>query len=84
MHPPERDGARRLAELPPGRNARVLALDAVRELRPMLMELGVYPGVVVRVVRRAPFGCPLEVDVGGSRFSLRRETAVHVLVELLD
>jgi Fe2+ transport system protein FeoA len=35
----------------------------------------------VRLVRRAPLGDPLEIEVRGYRLSLRRDEADHVLVE---
>ena len=64
-----------LSELASGVLAEVVALDGDADLRLRLMELGFCPDVKVRVVRRAPFGCPLEVDVDGSRFSVRDDVA---------
>lgn len=64
-----------LSDLAPGGEGAVVALDGDPELRVRLMELGFCPETRVRLVRRAPLGCPLEVDVGGSRFSLRAEVA---------
>jgi Fe2+ transport system protein FeoA len=50
------------------------------ELRTRLLELGFLPGAEVRVVRAAPLGCPVEVDVGGARFSLRSRILESILV----
>ncbi len=46
-----------------------------------LMALGMSPGARVRMVRRAPFGDPLEFDVSGCMLVLRSEEAAGVLVE---
>ena len=69
-----------LADLPFGTPARVVHLGVCGELEAELMELGIVPGTTVRVVRAAPFGDPLEVDVAGARLALRR--AVAGLVEV--
>lgn len=71
-----------LAELMPGEPAEIhdFASGSGVAERVRLLELGFLPGGPVAIVRRAPFGCPLEVDVAGTRFSMRRETARSVLV----
>lgn len=45
-----------------------------------LRELGLVPGTKVRLVRRAPFGDPIEVAVRGSRLAMRRSEARHIKV----
>ena len=69
-----------LGDLPAGATGTVVELQGSQELRCRLMEIGLLPGILVRVIRRAPLGCPVEVDVAGSRFSLRATTARCVLV----
>lgn len=53
------------------------------ELATSLMELGLVPGTRVEVIRQAPWGDPLEVDVAGARLALRRSVAATIVVELL-
>jgi len=67
-----------LESLSPGDSGQVAAIIGAEALALALMEIGLYPGAEVTVIRRAPMGCPLEVDVGGSRFSIRRDTARQV------
>lgn len=62
--------------------ARVRSLE-MGELGTSLMELGLVPGTRVEVIRQAPWGDPLEVDVAGARLALRRSVAATVIVELL-
>lgn len=74
-----------LLNLPPGRPA------VIRDVRPLhpgddvatrLRDLGFVPGETVHVVARAPFGRdPIAVQVGFTRFALRRAEAERVLIE---
>lgn len=45
-----------------------------------LLEMGLTPGIEVRLVGRAPFGDPLELELRGYRLSIRREEAARVAV----
>ena len=47
-----------------------------------LLEMGLTPGALVRVVGRAPLGDPLEVEVRGYRLSLRHSEAARVAVAI--
>ena len=55
---------------------RVDAHDA--KTRRRLMDMGLTPGVRVRVQRVAPLGDPIEVALRGYRLSLRREDARRI------
>ena len=46
-----------------------------------LLQVGVYPGDRMRVLREAPLGGPLLVDIGGREMALGRTIAAHILVE---
>jgi ferrous iron transport protein A len=80
---PAADSYLRLSELAAGKRARVVTVDGPPDLRRRLAELGLLPGATVAVVRRAPFGCPLEFDVDGARYAVRRDTAAGVRLEAL-
>lgn len=69
-----------LATLPRRAPARVRGFAPEADLALDLMELGLTPGTRVEVIRAAPLGCPLEVDVAGARLALRRTVAALVLV----
>jgi ferrous iron transport protein A len=49
-----------------------------------LREMGVLPGTTVTLVRTAPLGDPLEIQVRGYCLTLRKSEAEHVLVEVAD
>ncbi len=76
----------KLSELPKGASARV---REVADLAPndaiarRIRDLGFAAGEMVRVVALGPFGMdPLLVQVGFTRFALRRAEAARVSVEL--
>ncbi len=72
-----------LADLGVDVSARVARVQAAPGLRRRLMEMGVLPGTVVRVVRVAPLGDPLVVRLRGYELSLRHDDARAVAVEPL-
>jgi ferrous iron transport protein A len=65
----------------PGKICRVKSIKAEGGLWQRLMDLGLYPGLNVRMVRNAPLNDPLEIEVDGMFVSLRRNEARFVEVE---
>jgi ferrous iron transport protein A len=72
-----------LALLSPGDRAVVRGIIADKDFAMRLMELGLTPGTEVALIRRAPFGDPLELAVRGSHFSIRRSEAERIHVDAL-
>lgn len=73
-----------LDRLQPGQGARLLCLEGERLFRRRLMELGLLPGTVVRLVRKAPLGGVLELEARGSLISVRISDATLLTVEPLS
>ncbi|MEZ4429331.1 MAG: FeoA family protein [Nannocystaceae bacterium] len=67
-----------------GARARVVAVRGVGGLRLRLHEMGFVPGAAIRMVKRAPFGDPLELQLRGGHVSLRRAEARRIEVDLLS
>lgn len=67
-----------LADLRLGARARVTAVHGVGGLPLRLLEMGFVPGTTVALVKRAPFGDPLEFQVRGCHVSLRRAEAAQI------
>lgn len=70
-----------LADLPFRTPGRIHSFAPGSEHALALMQLGLVPGARVEVIRQAPMGDPLEVDVSGARLALRRAVAATVVVE---
>ncbi len=60
-----------LADLPVGRWGRVCAPTAGAGPERRLLVLGFVPGTRIGMIRRAPFGGPVEVELRGYRICLR-------------
>jgi ferrous iron transport protein A len=70
-----------LADLKPGDNAKIKKINIKGMLGQRLIDLGLYPGLTINVVRRAPLGDPLEITAEGTPISLRKDEARYIAVE---
>jgi ferrous iron transport protein A len=71
-----------LARLPLRTPATVQKVGGARATRRRLMELGLVPGTRVQVVGVSPLGDPLELELRGARFSIRKKDALALEVEV--
>ncbi len=60
--------------------ATVVAVNGNNAITRRLMEMGVVPGVSVRVIKSAPFGDPLEIRVRGYNLAMRKSEADSIEV----
>ena len=72
----------KLSQLPVGAQATVREFPGPGPAFIRLREMGVQPGTVITLVRTAPLGDPLEIQVRGYSLTLRKGEAEHVVVEL--
>jgi ferrous iron transport protein A len=49
-----------------------------------LLEMGCLPGNSVELVQVAPFADPMYLNINGSHLAIRKETAIHILIETVD
>lgn len=69
-----------LADLRRGEKAIIIEFEV--ELVPLkLLEMGCLPGNEVELVQIAPFHDPMYLNINGSHLAIRKETALHILVE---
>jgi ferrous iron transport protein A len=71
----------KLSELTAGAAAVLRELPAAGAAFVRLREMGMLPGTRVKLIRRAPLGDPIEIEVRGYHLSLRRDEAEHIVVE---
>jgi Fe2+ transport system protein FeoA len=64
-----------LANLEIGAEARVTKINGNTAVTKRLMEMGVVPGVSVKVVKYAPFGDPIQIFVRGYNLAMRKSEA---------
>ena len=73
---------RTLTQVPVGGNARVTRVNGRGRIGKRLMEMGVVPGVALKVVKAAPFGDPIEVRLRRYSLAIRRSEADAVEVSI--
>ncbi|MCA9036378.1 MAG: ferrous iron transport protein A [Planctomycetaceae bacterium] len=70
----------RLTELQPGQSGIVTGMCNSCRLATRLMELGVVPGATIEVLRKAPFGDPIQYRICGTVISMRSVEAACVKI----
>ena len=72
-----------LAQLRRGQQA-VIADVSSRFVPLKLLEMGCLPGNLVELVQVAPFADPMYLNINGTHLAIRKETALHILIDLPD
>lgn len=69
----------RISELVKGDRVRLIDFgDTDLQYRRRLLSLGITKNVELAVIRVAPLGCPVQVEVRGTALTLRKEEAMHL------
>ena len=71
-----------LRDLKPGQQGKVTSISTTGAMKRRIMDMGVTPGVEIRVVKVAPLGDPVEVNVRGYELSLRKDEATQIQVQM--
>lgn len=71
-----------LKDLNPGQEAIVVSIGEKGPLRRRIMDMGVTPGTVIKVIKAAPLGDPIEVNIRGYELSLRKTEAEQIQVKM--
>jgi ferrous iron transport protein A len=70
-----------LNSLTPGERATVVRIaTSASNVRQRLLEMGLTKGTPIEIIRYAPMGDPIEVQVKGYRLSLRHEEAASIVI----
>ena len=70
-----------LADVALGQTATVREVTGAGAFRRRLLEMGLVPGVTVKVVTIAPLGDPMQIEIRGGQWSIRRNEAAQIVVE---
>lgn len=72
----------KLSEIKLGETVTIRLLEGLTsDVRKKLMVMGLLPNTEVKVIRRAPMGDPLQVEVRGVSVALREAIAQNIEVE---
>jgi Fe2+ transport system protein FeoA len=72
--------AQPLSSLSVGQAGEIVEITDAGDTTIRLLEMGLVPGTLIAVVKRAPMGDPLELRVRGYHISLRKAEAAAVMV----
>ena len=72
-----------LAELKRGQNAIIIDVSS-KKIPLKLLEIGCLPGNSVELVQVAPFSDPMYLNINGTHLAIRKETAIHIIIETND
>ncbi|MBQ7457255.1 MAG: ferrous iron transport protein A [Desulfovibrio sp.] len=72
-----------LRDLPVGRKAKIITVNAKGEMNRRIRDMGLIPGSSVSVVGKAPLRDPIAVRLSGVTISLRNSEADYIRVEAL-
>ena len=70
-----------LKDLKPGESGIVASIGEKGPIRRRLMDMGVTPGATIEVVKVAPLGDPIEVNIRGYELSLRKDEAKSIVLK---
>lgn len=72
-----------LAELKRGQHGIIIDVSSIH-IPLKLLEMGCLPGNKVNLVQVAPFADPMYLNINGTHLAIRKETALHILIETTD
>ncbi len=70
-----------LNEVPVGGVCTVIKLNGTGKLRRRIMDMGITKGLEIKVVKIAPLGDPMELNVRGYELSIRKNEAESIEVQ---
>lgn len=69
-----------LKDLRIGEKGTVVSIGEKGPVRRRIMDMGITPGAIIKVVKVAPLGDPIEIHIRGYELSLRKEEASQIEV----
>lgn len=70
-----------LKDFIPGESGTVVAVMAEKAVRRRLFDMGLTPGAPVTLLKYAPLGDPIELNVRGYRLSIRKAEAERIKMD---
>ena len=74
----------KLSDAKEGRVYRVVRIEGTRIVKRRILDLGLLPGLEIKVIRQAPLKDPIEVVAKGNPISIRRAEASYVVLEEVE
>ncbi|MEG0615595.1 MAG: ferrous iron transport protein A [Oscillospiraceae bacterium] len=71
---------RSLGDIKIGSFGIVTSINVAGALKRRLIDMGITPGVKIKIIRVAPLGDPIQIGLRGYELSIRRSDAVNIFV----
>jgi ferrous iron transport protein A len=71
-----------LRDLKPGQTGTVMSIGDKGPLKRRIMDMGITRGVSVKVVKVAPLGDPIEINIRGYELSIRKDEAAQIEISV--
>ncbi len=71
-----------LDKLKKGQRCRVINLELDEEVKYRLLDMGIVPNTIIELVKIAPLGDPIQIQLRGYNLSIRKELAQKIRVEV--
>ncbi|MBI9049606.1 MAG: ferrous iron transport protein A [Anaerolineaceae bacterium] len=75
--------SKKLSELRPGQSGTITKMSLTGSPRQRMMAMGFVKNEPVKVIRKAPLGDPIELEVKNYKLSLRKSEAALIEVEVI-
>ena len=72
---------RTLRDLEVGQSACIRKMGTTGALKQRFMDMGITKGVEIKVIKIAPLGDPIEIEIRGYHLSIRKEDAQKIEIE---
>ena len=72
-----------LRDLSVGQTARITKVGTTGALKQRFVSMGLTKGVEVKVIKIAPLGDPIEIELRGYNLSVRKDDAKNIEIEVL-
>ena len=72
----------KLSELNPGGIAIVEEVGGTGAIRRRIIDMGITPGIEVKLIKTAPLGDPIQIKVRGYELSIRKTEAENIEIVL--
>ena len=70
-----------LNELEVGKSGKIIKNSNIGILKQRFMDMGITKGVIVKIIKIAPLGDPIEIGIRGYNLSIRKNDAKKIEVE---
>ncbi|MBP2030702.1 ferrous iron transport protein A [Methanohalophilus levihalophilus] len=67
-----------------GSNGRIIEVKGRGSARRRLLDMGMIPGAIVHITKKAPLGDPIDIKVKGYNLSLRKQESGLIVVETVE